>query len=300
MIDVKNLTKTFDGFKALDDVTLHVEKGSVYGLMGPNGAGKTTLLLNIVDTLIPDSGEVRLNNLPVRDNPEAKKNMVFIPDEVFYFANSTPLSLMSYYKGIYPQFDTALFFSLKDLFSEINLAKPIRKMSKGMKKQVAFWISICCKPEILILDEPVDGLDPVMRHNIWQLLLSRISAEKMTVLVSSHNLRELEDVCDHIGIMDHGKIILQESLDEIQNNIFKVQLAFDGEFPIPEDELNIKSRKQNGKIIEIIVSGNKNETLDIINKYDPLICDIIPMTLEEIFIYEIGGQDSEITKLLTP
>ncbi len=300
MIDVKNLTKTFDGFKALDDVTLHVEKGSVYGLMGPNGAGKTTLLLNIVDTLIPDSGEVRLNNLPVRDNPEAKKNMVFIPDEVFYFANSAPLSLMSYYKGIYPQFDTALFFSLKDLFSEINLAKPIRKMSKGMKKQVAFWISICCKPEILILDEPVDGLDPVMRHNIWQLLLSRISAEKMTVLVSSHNLRELEDVCDHIGIMDHGKIILQESLDEIQNNIFKVQLAFDGEFPIPEDELNIKSRKQNGKIIEIIVSGNKNETLDIINKYDPLICDIIPMTLEEIFIYEIGGQDSEITKLLTP
>ena len=300
MIDVKNLTKTFDGFKALDDVTLHVEKGSVYGLMGPNGAGKTTLLLNIVDTLIPDSGEVRLNNLPVRDNPEAKKNMVFIPDEVFYFANSTPLSLMSYYKGIYPQFDTALFFSLKDLFSEINLLKPIRKMSKGMKKQVAFWISICCKPEILILDEPVDGLDPVMRHNIWQLLLSRISAEKMTVLVSSHNLRELEDVCDHIGIMDHGKIILQESLDEIQNNIFKVQLAFDGEFPIPEDELNIKSRKQNGKITEIIVSGNKNETLDIINKYDPLICDIIPMTLEEIFIYEIGGQDSEITKLLTP
>ena len=300
MIDVKNLTKTFDGFKALDDVTLHVEKGSVYGLMGPNGAGKTTLLLNIVDTLIPDSGEVKLNNLPVRDNPEAKKNMVFIPDEVFYFANSTPLSLMSYYKGIYPQFDTALFFSLKDLFSEINLAKPIRKMSKGMKKQVAFWISICCKPEILILDEPVDGLDPVMRHNIWQLLLSRISAEKMTVLVSSHNLRELEDVCDHIGIMDHGKIILQESLDEIQNNIFKVQLAFDGEFPIPEDELNIKSRKQNGKITEIIVSGNKNETLDIINKYDPLICDIIPMTLEEIFIYEIGGQDSEITKLLTP
>ena len=300
MIDVKNLTKTFDGFKALDDVTLHVEKGSVYGLMGPNGAGKTTLLLNIVDTLIPDSGEVRLNNLPVRDNPEAKKNMVFIPDEVFYFANSTPLSLMSYYKGIYPQFDTALFFSLKDLFSEINLAKPIRKMSKGMKKQVAFWISICCKPEILILDEPVDGLDPVMRHNIWQLLLSRISAEKMTVLVSSHNLRELEDVCDHIGIMDHGKIILQESLDEIQNNIFKVQLAFDGEFPIPEDELNIKSRKQNGKITEIIVSSNKNETLDIINKYNPLICDIIPMTLEEIFIYEIGGQDSEITKLLTP
>ena len=300
MIDVKNLTKTFDGFKALDDVTLHVEKGSVYGLMGPNGAGKTTLLLNIVDTLIPDSGEVRLNNLPVRDNPEAKKNMVFIPDEVFYFANSTPLSLMSYYKGIYPQFDTALFFSLKDLFSEINLLKPIRKMSKGMKKQVAFWISICCKPEILILDEPVDGLDPVMRHNIWQLLLSRISAEKMTVLVSSHNLRELEDVCDHIGIMDHGKIILQESLDEIQNNIFKVQLAFDGEFPIPEDELNIKSRKQNGKITEIIVSSNKNETLDIINKYNPLICDIIPMTLEEIFIYEIGGQDSEITKLLTP
>ena len=300
MIDVKNLTKTFDGFKALDDVTLHVEKGSVYGLMGPNGAGKTTLLLNIVDTLIPDSGEVRLNNLPVRDNPEAKKNMVFIPDEVFYFANSTPLSLMSYYKGIYPQFDTALFFSLKDLFSEINLAKPIRKMSKGMKKQVAFWISICCKPEILILDEPVDGLDPVMRHNIWQLLLSRISAEKMTVLVSSHNLRELEDVCDHIGIMDHGKIILQESLDEIQNNIFKVQLAFDGEFPIPEDELNIKSRKQNGKITEIIVSGNKDETLDIINKYDPLICDITPMTLEEIFIYEIGGRDSEITKLLTP
>lgn len=300
MIDVKNVTKTFNGFKALDDVTLHVEKGSVYGLMGPNGAGKTTLLLNIVDTLIPDSGEVMLNDLPVRDNPEAKKNMVFIPDEVFYFANSTPLSLMSYYKGIYPQFDTALFFSLKDLFSEINLAKPMRKMSKGMKKQVAFWISICCKPEILILDEPVDGLDPVMRHNIWQLLLSRISTDSMTVLVSSHNLRELEDVCDHIGIMDHGKIILQESLDEIQNNIFKVQLAFDGEFPIPEDELNIKSRKQNGKITEIIVSGNKDETLDIINKYDPLICDIIPMTLEEIFIYEIGGQDSEITKLLTP
>ncbi|MBQ7595138.1 MAG: ABC transporter ATP-binding protein, partial [Clostridia bacterium] len=222
MIEVKGLTKTFDGFKALDDVNIHVKKNSVYGLMGPNGAGKTTLLLNIVDALVPNSGEVLINGASVRDNPEAKKNVVFIPDEVFYFTNSTPLSLMRYYKGIYQQFDSDLFNKLRDLFTEISLKMPVRKMSKGMKKQVAFWLSICCKPEILILDEPVDGLDPVMRHNIWQLLLNRIALDGMTVLISSHNLRELEDVCDHIGIMNHGKIVLEESLEELKKNIFKI------------------------------------------------------------------------------
>lgn len=298
MIEVKGVTKTFDGFKALDNVSIHVKKNSVYGLMGPNGAGKTTLLLNIVDTYIPDSGEILINGLDVRDNPEAKKHTVFIPDEVFYFTNSTPLSLMDYYGGIYDNFDYDLFFKLRELFTEINLRKPIRKMSKGMKKQVAFWLSICCRPEVLILDEPVDGLDPVMRHNIWQLLLNRIALDGMTVLVSSHNLRELEDVCDHIGIMNHGKIVLEESLETLQKNIFKIQTAFADGFPIPDGEINVLSKKESGKITEIIASGDLEKTLETIRKYDPLILEPVPMTLEEIFIHEIGGKDDEIAQLL--
>ena len=298
MIDIKNAVKRFDKIRALDGVNMHISKGSVYGLVGPNGAGKTTLMNTLCGIYRAEDGELLLEGEPIYENNNAKKRIVYISDDVFYFHNSTVISLKNYYKGIFPNFDEEKFNELAKFFPSINPKASVRRLSKGMKKQVAFWIAISCRPDILVLDEPVDGLDPVMRHNIWQLLLSRISAEKMTVLVSSHNLRELEDVCDHIGIMDHGKIILQESLDDLRERLLKFQVSFENEVNFSPLNINILRKKQTGRVYELIITGDKNEVVSELNKLAPLFIEELPMTLEEIFIYELGEVDDEIKQML--
>ena len=207
MIEVKNLVKTFGGFAALNDLTMTVPTGAVYGLVGPNGSGKSTLIRHIMGIYRQDSGEVRIDGAPVYENPELKGRIAYIPDDVFYFQQAGVRDMMQYYKGIYPGFDTARYEKLKEVF-QLNEKSPIRRMSKGMQKQAAFWLAMCIRPEIMVLDEPVDGLDPVMRRQIWSLLMADAAERGITVLVSSHNLRELEDVCDHVGILDHAKLLL--------------------------------------------------------------------------------------------
>ena len=209
MIEVKNVVKSFDGFRALDGLTMTVPKGAIYGLVGPNGAGKSTILRHLCGAYRQDSGEITLEGAPVYENPAVKTRMAVIPDELYYFGSASTRDMMRFYKGIYPSFDMERYAKLKEAFPEVDEKLPIRRLSKGMQKQSAFRLALCCNPEVLVLDEPVDGLDPVMRRQVWSLLMGDVAERGTTVLVSSHNLRELEDVCDHVGILSHGKVVKQ-------------------------------------------------------------------------------------------
>ena len=298
MIEVKKLVKTFDGFTALDSATLTVPKGAVYGLVGPNGAGKSTLLRHITGVYRQDSGQVLVNGVPVFENRHAKERIVSIPDDWFYYNQSTIREMAKLYAGMYPQFDGGRFEKLRELF-HLPEKKPIRRMSKGMQRQAAFWITMSCLPEYLVLDEPVDGLDPVMRRQVWQVLLDDVSARGTTVLLSSHNLRELEDVCDHVGIMDKGKVLLERTLSDLQDNTVKLQVAYKtAEEPALPTELQILHHSQVGRVHTYIMRGNSEEICRRMQITDPVLLEAIPLTLEEIFIYELGGADDAAHKIL--
>lgn len=298
MIDVNNVTKTFDDTKALDELCLHVKKGTVYGLIGPNGAGKTTIIKHLTGVYRQDNGEVLIDAQPVYENLALKNKTICIGDDLYFFPTYTILDMARFYAGLYPDWDWVRYENLKEVF-QIDTKRRVRKLSKGMQKQVAFWLGICTKPDVMILDEPVDGLDPVMRRNVWKLMLQDVAERNMTVLVSSHNLRELEDVCDHVGIMFHGKIVLEKSLDDAKGNIHKVQLAFSGLIPDALlEELNVLHREQFGSVYRLIVKGDSASIKSKILSFSPLLCDILPLTLEEVFIYELGGIGYESANIL--
>ena len=299
MIEAKNVVKTFDGFKALDGLTMTVPQGSIYGLVGPNGAGKSTLLRHVTGVYRQDSGSVLLDGNPIYENPAAKARIADIPDELYYFLSASTRDMMRFYKGFYPRFDTARYQALKDVFTNVDENQPIRRLSKGMQKQSAFWLALCCRPEVLVLDEPVDGLDPVMRRQVWSLLMGDVAEHGTTVLVSSHNLRELEDVCDHVGILSHGKVLLERSLTDLQDNILKLQVAFrNGELPQLPPDLNVLHVTQVGRVHTLIVRGSPEEVKSRIAALDPLLLEALPLSLEEIFIYELGGEDYAVRDIV--
>lgn len=299
MIQVNNVIKEFDGFRALDGVNMHVKKGAIYGLVGPNGAGKSTIIRHLTGVYRQDAGEVFVNGKEVFENRLVKEKIAYIPDELFYFLQADTMEMMKYYEGLYPTFDREMFFILKEYFPTIDLKRNIRRLSKGMQKQVAFWLAICCKPEVLILDEPVDGLDPVMRRQIWSILMAEVAEREMTVVVSSHNLRELEDVCDHVGIMNKGKVIIERSLSDLQGNVSKIQVACEGEVPALPEGFKVLHKSNIGRVHTLIVRGNPEEAVAHITKDEQKsIVDVLPLSLEEIFIYEMGGVDYEVKDFL--
>lgn len=299
MIQVNNVIKEFDGFRALDGVNMHVKKGAIYGLVGPNGAGKSTIIRHLTGVYRQDAGEVFINGKEVFENRLVKEKIAYIPDELSYFLQADTMEMMKYYEGLYPTFDREMFFILKEYFPTIDLKRNIRRLSKGMQKQVAFWLAICCKPEVLILDEPVDGLDPVMRRQIWSILMAEVAEREMTVVVSSHNLRELEDVCDHVGIMNKGKVIIERSLSDLQGNVSKIQVACEGEVPALPDGFKVLHKSNIGRVHTLIVRGNPEEAVAHITKDEQKsIVDVLPLSLEEIFIYEMGGVDYEVKDFL--
>ena len=289
MLEVKNVVKTFDGFRALDGLTMTVPEGAVYGLVGPNGAGKSTIIRHLAGIYRQDSGEVLLDGQPVYENTEAKRRMAVIGDDWYYFPQAGIKEMAKFFAGIYPAFSWERYEKLKQVFP-LDEKMMLRRMSKGMQKQAAFWLTVCCMPEYLILDEPVDGLDPVMRRQVWSLLLGDVAERGTTVLVSSHNLRELEDVCDHVGILNHGKVLLERSLSDLQDNTVKLQVAYQGVTePVLPSELNILHRSHVGRVYTYIVRGNSQEILRRMQITEPVLLESIPLTLEEIFIYELGG-----------
>ena len=299
MIEARNVVKAFDGFRALDGLTMTVPRGSVYGLVGPNGAGKSTLLRHVTGIYRQDSGEVLLEGEPIYENPAAKARISSIPDELYYFLSASTRDMARFLKGFYPKLDQDRYKTLRDLFSQVDEKRPMRRLSKGMQKQAAFWLSLCCRPEVLVLDEPVDGLDPVMRRQVWSLLMADVAQEGTTVLVSSHNLRELEDVCDRVGILSHGKVLIERSLTDLQENLVKMQVVFqERELPRLPEDLEVLHVSQVGRIHTLIVRGNATDVTNRLAVYAPILMEALPLTLEEIFIYELGGEDYAVRDII--
>lgn len=297
MIEVKELVKRFDGFAALDGATLSIPTGSVYGLVGPNGAGKSTLIRHLTGIYRQDGGTISVGGEDIWENAALKARMAAIPDDWYYFLQATVRDMMRFYRGFYPNFNMERYEKLKEVFS-IDEKRVIRRLSKGMQKQVAFWLALCCMPDYLILDEPVDGLDPVMRRQVWSLVMGDVAERGITVLVSSHNLRELEDVCDHVGIMDHGRVLLERSLAQLQENMVKLQVVFqDGMDTVPP-ELPVLHTSRVGRVHTLIMRMNAQEATERLMAYQPMLVDAVPLTLEEIFIYELGGADYAVKDIV--
>ncbi len=291
MLQMNHVVKTFGSFRALDDLTLTVPRGAVYGLVGPNGAGKSTAIRHLTGVYMQDSGKVTMENQPIFENPDVKGRIGYIPDDIFYYPSASLEDMHRFYRGMYPQFDDELWKKLHSVFCLPST--PIRRFSKGMQKQAAFQLCLCTRPDVLILDEPVDGLDPVMRRQVWSLILSEVAQREVTVLVSSHNLRELEDICDHVGIMNHGKMLLERSLADMQGNTVKLQLV--GEIPA---QLEILHRVDSGRLQTLIVRGTAEEVEKITAAGNPAYFDVLPLSLEEIFIYELGGVNYEVKNII--
>ena len=297
MLEAKNVVKTFDGFRALDGVSMTVPQGAVYGLVGPNGAGKSTIIRHFTGIYRPDSGEITLDGQPVYENPAVKGRMAAIPDDWYFFPQASIREMARLYAGTHPFFSWDRYHKLREVFP-LSEKQPLRRMSKGMQKQAAFWLTMSCMPEVLVLDEPVDGLDPVMRRQVWSLLLGDVADRGTTVLVSSHNLRELEDVCDHVGIMDHGHVLLERSLAQLQDNMVKMQVVFpDGVNEVPAD-LPVLHASRIGRVHTLIMRMNAQEATERLMAYSPLLADAVPLTLEEIFIYELGGADYAVKDIV--
>jgi len=296
MIEVSRVVKTFDGFTALDGLDIHVPKGTVYGLVGPNGAGKSTIIRHLAGIYRQDSGTITIDGEEVFENPAIKSRIACIPDDLWFFLQAGVYDMMKFYRGIYERFDMERYNRLREVF-ELDEKRPLRKFSKGMQKQAAFWLAMSMRPDVLILDEPVDGLDPVMRRQVWSIIMGDVTENGTTVLISSHNLRELEDVCDYVGIIHKGKTLLERSLAELQENIVKVQVVFEGDRKLPE-EMNVLHESRSGKIRTLIVRGDTEETEARIAAMSPLFYDLVPLTLEEIFIYEMGGENYGIREII--
>ena len=296
MIEVRELRKSFDGFEALRGLNIHVPKGAVYGLVGPNGAGKSTVIRHLAGICRQDGGEALIGGQPVYENPAVKEKIAYIPDDIFYFGAASIRDMKNLYRAMIPTFSDARFEKLREAFP-LDEKRAMRRLSKGMQKQAAFWIALSCCPAVILLDEPVDGLDPVMRRQVWSLLLQDVAERGTTVLVSSHNLRELEDVCDHVGIMDKGRMLLERPLAALQENTVKIQLALPDGKELP-DGLDILHESRTGRLRQLILRGSSGELTARLAACEPFFMDVLPLSLEEIFIYELGGEDHEIKNIL--
>ena len=296
MIEVKELHKSFDGFEALRGLNIHVPRGAVYGLVGPNGAGKSTVIRHLAGIYRQDSGDVLIGGEPVYENPAVKAKLAYIPDDIFYFGAAAIRDMKNLYRDMIPTFSDERFEKLREAFP-LDEKRAMRRLSKGMQKQAAFWIALSCCPEVILLDEPVDGLDPVMRRQVWSLLLQDVAERGTTVLVSSHNLRELEDVCDHVGIMDKGRMLLERPLAALQENTVKIQLALPDGAELPAG-LDILHETKTGRLRQLILRGNGDELTARLQACNPFFLDALPLSLEEIFIYELGGEDHAIKNIL--
>lgn len=306
MIKVENLYKSFEDFKVLNNVNMQVKKGSIYGLVGPNGAGKTTLIKTLTGVYRPDEGRVRVMNDDVFENNAVKQKFVHIPDDLYFYPMYSTKQMAEFYRECYPSFSFERYEKIKTIL-KIDEKKRISKLSKGMKKQVAFWLAISAKPDLLVLDEPVDGLDPVMRRQIWSILMQDVAEREMTVLLSSHNLRELEDVCDHVGILHEGRIVLERDLDQLKTDIHKIQCAFSeedkedvffSEYFQGTKQVMVLKKERIGRVVTLILRGQMEEIKKEMYRVEPLFVDFIPLTLEEIFVYELGGLGYENESIL--
>ena len=299
MIEVSNLDKRFDKMQALSALNLRVKKGSIYGLVGTNGSGKTTALKHITGILRADGGTVRIEGADVYENLKIKECLGFIPDDLYFFNMYNLRDSARFYSRIYPHWNTDAYRGMVADFG-LDEKRKLSRFSKGMQKQAAFILTLSAEPDYLILDEPIDGLDPLIRKLVWQHIVNGVADREMTVLVSSHNLREMEGICDSIGILSGGRMLIERDLDELKSDIHKLQVAFPADTP-QEDRyagLNVLHAESRGTV-DLLIVKNPRETVEaVVWRQSPLIFDLLPLTLEEIFIYEIGGGGNAIDSIL--
>ena len=289
MIRVSNVDKYLGGEKILDNVSINVDKGSIYGLIGPNGAGKTTLIKTLVGIYEPENGEVLISGENIRDNTKIKSRLGYVADYQYFYPNFRVGQMVDFYRDTYPLWQEDRYLSLKKIF-KLDEKKKISSLSKGMKTQLSLMLNLPINPKLLVLDEPTSGLDPVIKRKVLDLIIDEVSINKTTVLISSHHLGELERLCDHIGIIYEGKILLEDSIEHLKSNVRKVQVVFKDSIPEDikghKDILKIENR---GRVYEIIVNHNMDELITNIKQHDPILLETIDMSLEEIFIYKMGG-----------
>lgn len=289
MIRVSNVDKHLGGEKILDNVSINVDKGSIYGLIGPNGAGKTTLIKTLVGIYEPENGEVLISGENIRDNTKIKSRLGYVADYQYFYPNFRVGQMVDFYRDTYPLWQEDRYLSLKKIF-KLDEKKKISSLSKGMKTQLSLMLNLPINPKLLVLDEPTSGLDPVIKRKVLDLIIDEVSINKTTVLISSHHLGELERLCDHIGIIYEGKILLEDSIEHLKSNVRKVQVVFKDS--IPEDikgHKDIIKIENRGRVYEIIVNDHMDELITNIKQHDPILLETIDMSLEEIFIYKMGG-----------
>lgn len=287
MIKAQEITKSFDKYNALDNFSLEIERGNIYGLVGTNGAGKSTLLRVLSGVYKQDNGTVFYDGDNIYENVEKKSKIFLVPDDLYFLPGSTLTDMGKFYSTVYPNWSWERFEQLVHLLP-IHPKKRIRTFSKGMMRQSAIILALSARPEVLLLDEAFDGVDPVIRVAIRKIISDDVAARSMTVLISSHNLREIEDFCGNITIMHKGKLLLNKELDDLKTSFCKVQVAFNPPLA-PHDfpELKILSSTQEGSILTLIIEGDQEEILTLLRSKNPVILDCVGLTLEEVFIHEM-------------
>ncbi|WP_394526724.1 ABC transporter ATP-binding protein [Lacrimispora sp. JR3] len=298
MIKAENLTKRFDEIVAVDHVSAEIREGSVFGLIGTNGAGKSTFLRMLSGILRPDEGSVVIDGERVYENEKVKRRFFYISDDQYFFNNATPKDMMEFYSRVYPEFDRGRFQTLLDHFG-LETRRKIQTFSKGMKKQLSVICGICANTEYLFCDETFDGLDPVMRQAVKSIFANDMAERNLTPIIASHNLRELEDICDHVGLLHRGGILLSRDLDDMKLNIHKIQCVLkDGMTENDLVDLNRIKTESRGKLYTLTVRGSKEEVIGRMESYQPVFYEIIPLSLEEIFISETEVAGYDIKKLI--
>lgn len=293
MIEAKQLTKKFESTVALDKISFSIGSGSVFGLVGSNGAGKSTFLRTLAGIYEPDSGEVLVDGVAPFENSGVKSKIFFISDYPYFLPQATLQEMAGFFARIYPKWSQKRYEELCTLFP-IEKKNKIMNMSKGMQRQAALICALATQPDYLLLDEIFDGLDPVMRQLLKRIVSNEVAEHGMTVVIASHNMRELEDFCDHIGLFHKGGVILERDLDELKLGINKVQAVFK---PMPDlsafASLDIVKTEMHGSLVNLVIRGSKDEILTSLNAFNPIFIEVLPLTLEEVFIseMEVAGYD---------
>lgn len=298
MIKAEGIHKTFEDFTALDNITCSISDGCIYGMVGSNGAGKSTFLRVLSGIYKPDKGCAYIDNAPIYENPKVKENIVFVADELFFLPGATINKMADLYSSIYNSFDWDRYLKLTELF-ELNPKKPIANFSKGMKRQAAIILALSTRAKYMFFDETFDGLDPVMRNLVKKLICNDVAEYNATVIVTSHSFRELEDICDHLALLHKGGLVLDSDVLELKTSQFKVQIAFKNIFGKSKFEgLNITRYRQQGSVANMIVNGDREETIHYLRGMNPVILDVLPLTLEEVFTYEMESLGYEFNDAL--
>lgn len=298
MIKIKNLSKKFDEVNVLNNVNAEIKDNTIYGLVGVNGSGKSTLLRIINSIYNIDEGKVLVDNKEINDETFLKQNMVFVPDDLFFYNSYTLKDTAKFYEALYENFDMNYLIELANLL-KLDMNKKINKFSKGMKRQCSIICALATKSKYMFFDETFDGLDPVVRNTIKKIIAKQMSTSKLTIVMTSHNLRELEDICDNLGLLHDGGILFESEIDSLKIDMFKVQISFKEDFDEKKfDKLDVISFKKNGSVATIVIRDKKQKSKKMLESMKPIILDYLPLTLEEVFIYEMEAIGYEFKELV--